>query len=224
MAIEVKRLMEPEKHLTLVGFFKFLISPDFRSNLKISLALLAFIIFAPVVIGVFLFMLIIAWPFFKPFVVGVHFKYFRQKKLLEEAEVALTEFIGKSVKYENVSISGRDGSLSASGLAYDNGFIFIMDHGLAAKVPWADVRNWNWNIAGHNTVTVYGGNLKSNMAGNLSASINNAIEKSRAHAESGFFIGVSDIDYPKWQFTSVDEKVLTRWFEIFKQLDEGTLK
>jgi hypothetical protein len=68
-----------------------------------------------------------------------------------------------------------------------------------------------------------GVNLANNMSGNMAAAVNNANAKASAYRDSGFFVDVADIEHPRWQYMTIDKKLLTRWMEIFKQVNEGKL-
>ena len=92
-----------------------------------------------------------------------------------------------------------------------------MDHGEAAKISWDQIRSYEWNIPGKVTYRASGFVDQSTTA------MANAAERTQALRDSGFFIDVIDINKPRWQFMSNDEKVLTKWMEIFRQIKEGTL-
>ena len=141
-----------------------------------------------------------------------------QKLLLVETKEKFAEFVGKPVKYSDVSVSGSNEGIVGTGIAYDDGTIYIMDQGVAAKFNWDVIRKWEWSIPGH--TTFYGtGGLTSAQTTLLA----NAQSRTQAYLDSGFFIDVIDIEKPRWQFMSSDEKVLTKWMEIFTQIKEGKL-
>lgn len=213
MVIEVQRIMQPEGPLSLAKLFSF-----FK---KKSLVLTIIFIW---LFGGILLILLPLWPWIKL----IYFKNFSEKRMRDEADEAFTKFIGKSVKYKDTAIAvsreNREvGFISGYGLAYDDSIVYIMEHGLAAKIPWTEVRKWSWNVDGYNTTAIYGGSLANNMSGNMAAAVNNANAKASAFRESGFFVDVADIEHPRWQFMTIDEKLLTRWMEIFKQVSEGKL-
>lgn len=214
MVIEVQRIMQPEGPLTVAK----LISALKKKSLVLTTV---FVWLFGRALYIFLMPL---WPWFKV----IHFKKFAEKRMRAEADEAFTKFIGKSVKYKDTTIAvsreNREvGFISGYGLAYDDSIVYMMEHGLAAKIPWTEVRKWSWNVDGYNTTAIYGGSLANNMSGNMAAAVNNANAKASAFRESGFFVDVADIEHPRWQFMTIDEKLLTRWMEIFKQVSEGKL-
>lgn len=246
MAIEVKRIMEPWKPKTFIEFVSMIIKSKYffpflctyaglivfvevmgRYQQLGSLINLLSILFMPLSLTVFfIFFVIITWPIrtIRLGFTALYFKFFVQKELTQDTESTFTKFIGRPVKYINTILAGNDGfDICGSGLAYENGVVYIMEKGLAAKIPWADIRNWSWSIDGYDTTTVYGGSLSNNIAGNLQAAMENQNCQAAAVRASGFFIEVADIDYPRWQYQTVDQKVLTRWMEIFKQANEGKI-
>lgn len=114
----------------------------------------------------------------------------------------------------------RDGSrLTATGIAYDGQAIYVLDNGVAAKIPWAAVREWRWNIEGYSETRLIGGTAEQRLRNN----VHNHDQKIDALSRSGFFVAVADVDKPEWQFTSADETVLRKWHEIFTQINEGRL-
>ncbi|KAA8388022.1 hypothetical protein FKW15_15245 [Acetobacter sp. DmW_125133] len=51
------------------------------------------------------------------------------------------------------------------------------------------------------------------------------IQQNRENAKvSGFFVTVKDVNRPNWQFTTTDEALQNKWMEIFRQVNDGTLK
>lgn len=220
MAIEVQRIMQPETLLSLTGFISLFKKP------KVLVPFVIFCLLGGVMFLVFLLPLVILWPLTKRFPQAMYFKYSVEKRMRAEADEAFTKFIGKPVKYKDTTIAagnGNEEALSGYGLAYDDSVVYMMEHGLAAKIPWSEVRKWSWNVDGYSTTAVYGGNLANNMSGNMAAAVNNANAKASAYRDSGFFVDVADIEHPRWQYMTIDKKLLTRWMEIFKQVNEGKL-
>lgn len=144
------------------------------------------------------------------------------KKVKDEATRAFVTFIGKQPQYIAIESVGNNGYISGTGLAADNGNVYLMENGDAISVPWEKVRSWSWKVAGSNMI--------NNTTSPLSAehvtdgiAINNANLRSLAdaHNNSGFFVEVASIDNPSWHFKSQDENLLKKWYEIFNQLHEN---
>lgn len=229
MAIVVEKIMQAENHLSIGGFISMLITGRILSPLKGWK--IPFVIFVAIS-GLWFFLLIfiavtlLLWPLLKATPQVIHYKYFMKKRMEDEANRAFTKFIGKEVKFKDTSLgfsNSADGKICGYGLAYSDSTVYVMEHGLAAKIPWSEIRKWSWNVDGYSVTSVYGGSLANNAAANMTATINNAKAKWDAYMESGFFITVADIEYPKWQYMTDDKKVLSRWMEIFNQVNEGKI-
>lgn len=133
-------------------------------------------------------------------------------------------FIGRKPEYIDTAVCGFGNNLSnlsGSGIAYAGGRIFIVEEGLAAEIPWEDIRSWTWNVEGHNVTQVYGA---SDFATSFQVSNANVAAKSTAERASGFTVTTASIDKPDWRFQTVDVTVLKRWMEIFNQMNEGRLE
>jgi hypothetical protein len=139
----------------------------------------------------------------------------------QKTEEVFKKFIGKPVKYLSVNVCGLgDRKVSGTAIAYDSGMIFIMDRGLAAKIPFDQIRNWKWSVAGYETTTLYG---DVRQIDRYNVANRNANAQHEAYVNSGLFISVASLDYPEWQFMTIDEAVLKRWMEILKQASEGRI-
>ncbi len=144
----------------------------------------------------------------------------------ERANAGFRKFVGNDVAHFHAQVAGsrRHGGkkITGTGIAYGKGIVYVMDHGIAARIPWADVRNWRWSIEGYDQTQIYGGGAAATGM-HFQAAANNQNARLRAGLSSGFFVKVADIDHPEWQFMCTDEALLKRWMEIFKQRNEGRI-
>lgn len=143
--------------------------------------------------------------------------------LTDEARAKLAAFIGRQPKYMDVAMCGYGSNLSkvsASGMAYADGRLYILEEGVAAEIPWDEIRDWKWNIDGHSVTQLYGPN---DVGIALQVAQANANARAVAHRASGFTITTADIDKPEWRFQTTDEKVLKKWMEILTQMKEGRI-
>lgn len=133
-------------------------------------------------------------------------------------------FIGRKPEYIDTAVCGFGSNLSdltGSGIAYAGGRIFIVEEGVAAEIPWGDIRSWSWNVEGHDVTRVYGaGDIQTNMQ----VAGANHKAKSAAERASGFTVKTASIDKPDWRFQTADVTVLKRWMEIFAQMKEGRIE
>lgn len=141
------------------------------------------------------------------------------KKRVKEARKAFERYAGNA-RYLDFDEDLFDYSLIVSGIAYDGHSIIVMDKGYAVKLDRADIRSWTWRIEGYSTTQIYG---KSDIVTSMKVIGANRKSYLDSLASSGFFIEVADIDNPVWQFMSCNERVLRRWDEILRQIDEGKL-
>ena len=145
------------------------------------------------------------------------------KQLTAEARAKFPAFIGRPTKYMDVAMCGYGTNLSkasASGMAYADGRLYILEEGVAAEIPWDDIRTWTWNINGHSVTELYG---RSNVGIEMQVAQSNANAKAVAHRASGFTIKTANIDKPDWRFQTADEEVLKKWMEILTQMKEGRI-
>lgn len=145
-----------------------------------------------------------------------------QKKAQDEAAKAFVAFIGKQPQYIDIEAVFEVGGFLGSGLAVDNGIVYLMEGGNAISVPWEKVRSWSSNIAGYEQIInttnpLIPGQVAEGMI------INKTNTKARVEAinNSGFFVEIASIETPSWQFRTQDEKLLKKWYEIFNQLNEN---
>jgi len=129
------------------------------------------------------------------------------------------DFIGKEPQYIDVSVFGYDNGFKGTGMAYSDGYIYIMQGGYAAEFEWHEVREWSYRIENPDLI----------MPRNLtSASVNHIYYNMRsagmAAAASGFALRVSSIEAPSWQFTTSDQRICEKWMEICNQLNENNGK
>ena len=88
-----------------------------------------------------------------------------------------------------------------------------------ARIPWSTIRGWSWEVQGHERVQVLTGNLGAHAA----ASILNDSSRNAAARQSGMFVEVKDTKYPDIQFACTNVRLLKRWSEILRQVDEGAI-
>ncbi len=145
------------------------------------------------------------------------------RKLAEEAARAFPEFIGAKPDYIDVGACGHGSNLkelSASGMAYAGGRLFVLEEGVAAELPWDLIRSWRWRTAGASQTELYGSH---DIGTQLQVGSANQDARAKAFRDSGFTIVTADIDHPEWRFQTDDERVLKRWMEILTQMNEGRL-
>ena len=141
----------------------------------------------------------------------------------QEARENFPRFIGKPPTYMDIGSVGVGQDLqaaSASGIAYADGRIFVLEEGVAAEIPWDRIRSWNWNVDGYSQTELHGphaGNVR------LSVARSNQVARVLAFRSSGFVVVTSDIEKPEWRFQTRDEAVLKKWAEILTQMSEGRL-
>lgn len=145
------------------------------------------------------------------------------QQLTDEARAKFPAFTGRMPKYLDVAACGYGEDLpkaSASGMAYADGRLYILEESVAAEIPWDDVRSWTWNIDGHNVTQLHGPN---NIGIKLAVANANATARAVALRASGFTITTADIEKPEWRSQTADEKVLKKWMEVLAQMDEGRI-
>jgi hypothetical protein len=133
------------------------------------------------------------------------------------------KFIGETPQYfdcESVAWNKDPTRLTGTGIAYTAKAIYILDNGMAAEIPWSAIREWRWRIEGYSQTRLIGGNTGQRIENDVI----NTNAKVVARTMSGFFVLVSNINKPEWQFTSANETTLKKWNEIFTQINEGRLE
>jgi hypothetical protein len=141
------------------------------------------------------------------------------KEISQRAHQAMMEFIGTQPKYLDVLCVGskkRRGALVGTAIAITDQHLYVMDDGEVGRIPFSQVRNGTWKIAGYTALS--GSGIPSNMK----ASMQNIENRATAALDSGFFVQVRDVSKPVWQFMATDQEVLQRWMEIFRQTFEST--
>jgi hypothetical protein len=138
----------------------------------------------------------------------------------EQARAAFSGFIGYKPKHFDVGWTQANGKrgITGTGVAYADRMLYMLDSGVAAKIPLADIREWRWEIPGYDKVIGYG-----DAGARTSAAFHTAIAKAAARANSGLFVSVKDVEHPEWHFRCSDKAVLDRWHEILTQASEGKL-
>lgn len=148
-----------------------------------------------------------------------------EKKAKIYIEKDFLEFIGAKPQYINTSlieVPGLNSSIVGNGIAYHQGCLYILDKGVAAQIPWDDIRSYSWHIEGYNKTEMYGGGIRD-MGTKMQVGMDNAFAAMKAERASGMFIEVADIDRPVWHFQTADKALLNRWMEIFNQIKEGKI-
>ena len=144
-------------------------------------------------------------------------------KTIRLANVSFPKFVGGSPRYLDITATGVGRSMhhvSASGIAWADGRLFVMEDGVAAEIPWARIRSWTWKIEGWETTDLYGINAPHQR---IKVQRQNAEATEFAAQASGFVISVSDVEKPEWKFGCTDAKVLKKWHEILNQMKSGDL-
>lgn len=95
------------------------------------------------------------------------------------------------------------------------------------KYNFSDIREWGYNIEGHTiqtSETIIGGGFNGffrNIGSAIGVAIANSASVGAANEKTGFWIKISDIDYPKWLVKFKPQKdlemELMKWMEIFEQ-------
>ncbi len=145
------------------------------------------------------------------------------RKLLAEARQAFPAFIGQKAEYFDVGACGYGSNLkelSAAGMAYAGGRLFVLEEGVAAEIPWELIRSWKWKTEGASQTQLYG---QVDFGSQMQVGAANQNARAQAFRESGFTITTADIDKPEWRFQTDDERVLKKWMEILTQMNEGRL-
>ena len=145
------------------------------------------------------------------------------KKLAAEGRKAFVAFIGREAEYLDVDACGYGSNLkqlSAAGMAYAGGRLFVLEEGVAAELPWELIRSWKWRTEGASQTQLYG---NVDIGSQMQVRTANQNARARAYRASGFTITTADIDKPEWHYQTDDEKTLKKWMEILTQMDEGRL-
>jgi hypothetical protein len=143
-------------------------------------------------------------------------------KVKGEAQAALSTFVGSSPQHIDIDACAGEkaGEITGTGIAYANRTLYILDKGIGAKIPWETVRSWRWELPGHETFHVVGGDFVSDFR--LADQLNQQA-RDRAAGDSGVFVEVADVNRTEWHFRSNDISVLKRWQEILARVKEGAL-
>ncbi|MFT8420537.1 MAG: hypothetical protein ABF665_03300 [Gluconacetobacter sp.] len=134
-------------------------------------------------------------------------------KLVSETKSAFPSYLNRKFIYEDYNADSKGYPCC---LAYDGKNIIIMNSSDYAILGWDDIRTWAWQIQGVQSTT--GGNQLAN-------NLDDLIANSKAGGQSGFTVGVADINHPKWFFpTGLNGRpICEKWMEIFNQIQEGKL-
>jgi hypothetical protein len=136
-----------------------------------------------------------------------------------ESKTLFKSYIGLEPKYIDTLTASTDGKLVGSGIAYHAGVIYFLELGVATQFPVSMLRDFHYNLEGHDRVSLVQGNLADQLKINQ---INNAAEL-EAHKKSGLFLRIADIEHPEWHLMTTDKGVVTRWMEILQQAREGSI-
>ncbi len=154
---------------------------------------------------------------------------FHRGKVIEDGRNALLPFLeGRPLHLDLDAMPSqtRRGAV-ATGAAYDGHWLYVIEEGTAARIPFSKVRKWRWNIETykdpklHVNVSVNGATPTPSLPDLLHRE---AVDGwVRARLASGLTVQVADVGKPAWRFTTDDRRVLERWHEILTQMREGTL-
>jgi len=210
MALRVERLVKPKKTRTglamlalmAVAFANTVVFQS-RGAFFVSMMLFLFALFGSVIIHAFL-------------------SHWMATKAVRQARERFRAFVGRDVPY--FDIEGAKASpkgLTATAIAFDpaSKTTFMLDQGQAVEIPWSAVRRWRWHIDGHTTSYT----ASASPVATHTTQVANINSRAEARIGSGFFLEVADVDFPEWQYQSVDKRKLNRWHEIFTQVAEGRL-
>ena len=178
------------------------------------------------VIGAVMAVSIILIPF-QTFVLNIGIWINARKKMAAvkaEADERFRRFIGAEAEHIDVaagSFGAHVRQISGTGIAYVKGRLYVMDEGVAAEIPWPQIRSWTWNIVGWNSQEGPSAHARDDTP--MVMIHDNARGRITAHRESGFTITTRDIQKSTWRFNTIDEKLCTKWMEVLHQMDEGAL-
>ena len=110
-----------------------------------------------------------------------------------------------------------------TGIALDSAKqeIHLVSDGAYKVYPFSKIRSWETNIA-------TGGMIRTspNLTASMVAAAENVRQQRENRANTGLFLQVKDVDYPKWhiEFPPKDlQRQLERWMEILRQeVNEST--
>ncbi len=115
-----------------------------------------------------------------------------------------------------------------TGAGFDGAWLYIVEDGVAARIPGALIRKWQWAIETYQSqevrvnVSVNGGVVSPAVPDFArSAAITRGLVM--AKLASGLTVQVADVSKPSWRFTTDDRAVLEKWHEILTQVSEGKL-
>jgi hypothetical protein len=147
-----------------------------------------------------------------------------ERKILEIAKQKFVKFIGADVQYGDAEIvrSNTSSSLvNVSGMAYADGRIYVLEEGVAAEIPWLNIRAREWRVDGAAQTRIYG---RVDVGSAIWADVDNLIARKQAESRSGFIIKTKDIEKSEWKFQTSNENILKKWMEILAQMQEGRIK
>lgn len=148
----------------------------------------------------------------------------KTKRTKQEAERFLRDFIGREPQFIDCGTGGAGTNLmeiTGTGIAYADGRLYVLDQGVAAEIPWSQVRSWNWNILGWTSDE--GPEAHAPDSTPMVEITRNSVGRITAHRNSGFTIVTKDIHKTDWRFTTIDSAVCKKWMEILRKMDEGAL-
>ncbi len=113
--------------------------------------------------------------------------------------------------------------LDDTGVAFDleNDKLLLLQDGLGKAYPRSEIRGVTSNVEGANQWKAAGG---VSVTEAYHMAMDNRKERQKAYKQSGIFVEVADIDHPVWQIKFSDGDMMRRYWEIFRQYLEGTLK
>jgi hypothetical protein len=206
MAIRVEEIVRPKKTRTWLVI------------LAMMAAAVATVPLGVWVLGIFLFV----FALFGGVIINALMSRWMAAEAVHQAKERFRTFVGRDLPYCDVEgANARPKGITATAIAFDpaSKTTFVLDQGRAAEIPWSDVRRWRWQIDGHSTFHT----ASASPVAAHTATVATMNSRADARLGSGFFLEVADVDFPEWQFQSVDKAKLNRWLEIFTQASEGRL-
>lgn len=140
--------------------------------------------------------------------------------LREEVRKGLIEFAGAELLFLDVSTATHPSrsEIAGSAIAWDGTSLYVVDGGLAGKIPWGLVREWSWRVEGVQKLSTVNNSTFEQQRRMAEVNQDRA---SAAYRGSGMFIEVADLEKSSWHFQSANAEVLKRWNEIMTQIGEG---
>lgn len=144
-----------------------------------------------------------------------------QNKFIVDGVELFRKFIGQEVEHLNVGVDVSDKVYSLSGIAYKDGYFYLMHQGSATRVPPDMIRDYSWNIDGVTKHYVIGAGPLSGSGATIRAL--DQASALQAYKNSGLTINVKDVAHPTWFVMTNSRTLCEKWTEIFKQVEARTM-